>query len=272
LGYRDDPQTGAFPGERRFSSHVPLRYVVEEGTGFPGALVVAFSAAAPDGEPQRYYTVRALRSVPCTKLFILDDRGPAGPPRRPCWYLGSNRRLEVADSVCELMASVAMEVGAPRRQVITCGASKGGWAALYFAARFGAGDAVAGEPQVLLGDYLLQEGTYDICSHIAGGVSEDDRLYLNELLFGALRESEAHPHVHLYCGRGSSYYLAQADALINVLEKLRIPVELELGDYHEHVPDLGRNFPAFLTARLGALLERSALQRTSRSAERSIRC
>jgi hypothetical protein len=170
------------------------------------------------------------------------------------------------------MAAIAREVGAPKCRVITCGASKGGWAALYFAARFGAGDAVAGEPQVLLGDYLLQDGTYDIASHIAGGVSADDRRYLNELLFRALRDSGTHPHVHLYCGRGSSYYLAQADTLIGVLGELRIPVELELGDYHEHVPDLGRHFPAFLTARLTALLERSAPRRASRSAEHSTRC
>ena len=273
-GYRQDPLTEAFPGERRFSSRVPLRYVVDEGTGFPGSLVVAFSAAAPDGEPQRYYTVRALRSVACTKLFILDDQGPHGPPPRPCWYLGTNRRTEVADSVCELIAAVAQEIGAPRRGVITCGASKGGWAALYFAARFGAGHAVAGEPQVLLGDYLLQDGTRDIARHVAGGVSDNDRRYLNQLLFGALRDSPAHPHIHLYCGRGSSYYLAQADALIGFLDELRIPaeLELELGDYGEHVPDLGRHFPAFLTARLTALLERPALERTARSAEHSTRC
>src|SRR5205823_5025411 len=144
---REDPRTGAFPGERRFSSHVTLRYVVEEATGVTDALVVAFSAAAPDGEPQRYYTVRALRSVPCTKLFILDDQGPPGPPPRPCWYLGHRRRTEVADSVCELIATIAQQVGAPKSRVITCGASKGGWAALYFAARFDAGHAVAGEPQ-----------------------------------------------------------------------------------------------------------------------------
>jgi hypothetical protein len=250
---------------------VELRYVVEEASGWPRGLIVAFAAAVEDGEEPRYYTVRALRSIPCAKLFILDDQGPPGPPPRPCWYVGSNRRTEVADSVCELMRRTAQELGVPSGGVVTCGASKGGWAALYFAARFCAAHAIAGEPQVLLGDYLLQIDTHDIATHLAGGTSAEDRDYLNELLFSAFRQSQAPPRVHLYCGRGSGYYVDQAKALIDVLEPLRIPVELELGDHSAHVPDLGKHFPSFLTARLTTVLEEPVGAGTPRSAARSIR-
>jgi hypothetical protein len=265
-GYQDDPPTDGLSGERVFSSSVDLRYLLEEAPTRPDALIVAFSAAAHDGEAPRYYTLRALRAVPCHRLFVLDDRGPPGPPARPCWYVGSNRRTEVADSVCHLVREIAHELGVDRDRIITCGASKGGWAALYFAARIGAGHAIAAEPQSLLGQYLLQDGTYDIASHIAGGRSPADGEYLDSLLFEAFRSAEHRPHVHLYCGRGSPYYAWHVLPLIRCLESLGISVELELGEHSEHVPDLGRHFPGFLIARLRELLDLSGSSRASKPA------
>ncbi len=253
--HRDDPETGAFPAERRFRWHnVGLRYVFEPAAERPDALIVAFSAAHERNEPPRYYTTRVLRAVPCHRLFILDDHGPQGTHPRPSWYLGRNRSQDVPTAVDELIRATTEELGLQPRRVFTCGASKGGWAAIYFAARLGAGHAVAGEPQAFLGQHLLQDGTWDIAAHVAGGTDPEAGDYLDALLFDALTASSAPPCLHLFCGRTSTYYDHDVLPLQRFLQRYEIPCELTLADYSRHVPDLGRHFPTYLTERLTKLI------------------
>lgn len=255
-GYGDDEETGAFPGERVFKSHVDVRYAFAPANERPDALIVAFSAAHERDEPPRYYTTRVLRALACHRLFILDDHGPDGGTHpRPSWYLGPNRSADVPAAVDELIQAIAQETQLERGRIFTCGASKGGWAALFFAARFGAAHAVAGEPQTLLGQHLLQDGTWDIAEHVAGGTSPADGEYLDELLFEALKNSPTPPAIHLFCGRGSPYYEHDVLPLAKFLDEHAIPCELTLADFSEHVPDLGRRFPAYLTQRLTSLIE-----------------
>src|SRR3954469_17339924 len=239
-GHRDDPETGDFPGERVFGSNT--KYLLQDSSSQAGALVVAFSAAHPPDTPPRYYTHKALRELPCPRLFVLDDQGPQEPLPRPCWYLGRNRAFDVADSVLALMEAISEELGVPRQRVITCGASKGGWAAIYFGARFGAGHAVVGEPQVMLGKHLCQEENATIATHVAGDASQATSDFLDGLLFDAFRQAEVVPRVHLFSGR-TLYYERDVLPLIRFLDELKIPNELELGDHTEHVPDLGLNYP-----------------------------
>lgn len=252
--HRDDALTGAFPGERVFRSHADMRYVLEPATTRPDALIVAFSAAHQPDEPPRYYTTRVLRAVPCHRLFILDDHGPRDAYARPSWYLGQNRSQDVPESVDALIRATAQELNLSADGVLTCGASKGGWAALYFAARFGAAHAVAGEPQAFLGRHLLQDGTWDIAAHIAGDTTPADGEYLDALLFDALANSPDPPRVHLFCGRRTTYYGHDVLPLTRFLDEQQIQFELSVADYSEHVPDLGVHFPGYLTERLNLLL------------------
>jgi hypothetical protein len=254
--YRDDPETQSFPNERRFASRASLRYVLEEATEHPDALVVAFSAVHEPHEAPRYYTTRVLRAVTCHRLFILDDHGPGAPLPRPSWYLGRDRADDVPATVDELMAAITDELGVDRERVFTCGASKGGWAALFFGARFGAGHAVAGEPQAFLGRHLLQEENLAIAAHVAGGTSAADGEWLDGLLFEAMRASAAPPQVHLYCGRDSPYHDRDVAPLMRFLGELGARADLTLGDHTHHVPELGLHFPGYLTATLASLLDR----------------
>jgi hypothetical protein len=255
-GYRDDPETGTLAGERVFhSGGLELRYLLEHSTERADVLVAAFSAAHERHQPPRYYTIRALQGIPCARLFVLDDHGPSGPPARPSWYLGANRRLDVPAAVLELMTEITRELEIAPNHVITCGASKGGWASLYFGARFGAGHVVAGEPQAFLGRHLLQDGTYDIATYVAGGSSREDVEYLDALVFDAFRGAQNPPWVHLYCGSGSYYYTNHVLPLSRFLDGIRVACELEVGEHSNHVPDLGAHFPAYLVRRLTSLID-----------------
>src|SRR4051795_9043139 len=108
-GHRDDPETGDFPGERVFRANT--KYVLQDASDQADALVVAFSAAHPPDTPPRYYTHKALRELPCPRLFVLDDQGPREPLPRPCWYLGKHRVFDVGDSVLTLVAEIVRELG-----------------------------------------------------------------------------------------------------------------------------------------------------------------
>src|SRR3954467_771045 len=140
-GHREDPETGDFPGERVFASRVDVRYVLHGATDRPDMLVVAFSAAQSPGQPPRYRWHKLLAEFPCHRVFVLDDHGPRDPLPRPNWYLGQGRRLAAADSLCDLIDRTASELEVSRGNVVMVGSSMGGWAALYFGARVGAGHA-----------------------------------------------------------------------------------------------------------------------------------
>jgi hypothetical protein len=253
-GYRDDPETGDFPGERVFRSGVEVKYVLQPATERPDALAIGFSALHPENTPPRYYTHKAVADLPSHRLFVLDDQGPRTPLPGSCWYLGRHRRFDVADSVCDLIASLVDELAIDRSRVATFGGSKGGFAALYFAARLGLGHAIAGEPQTRLGTYLCGDPHLSYAEHIAGGASEDDRAFLNEILFDALRAAERPPFVHLYWGRYDRDHERYLEPLVDVLVKLGAPWELELGEWHDHVPELGKHFPAYLRRQLEDVL------------------
>jgi hypothetical protein len=253
-GYRDDPETGALPGERNFrAGRLQVRYLLELGTQQPHVLVVSFAAWHDAHEAPRYYTLRALRALSCNRLFVLDDHGPSGQYPRPSWYLGQKRATDVPDAVCQLIEALAAELHVTRESLITCGASKGGWASLFFGARVGAGHAIAGEPQVFLGRHLLQEDTYDIATHVAGGTSEADGEFLDRLLFDAMRLAATPPTVHLYCGAGGFYHRHHASPLCTFLDQLGLEYKLDLGEHANHVPDLGLHFPAYLTSKISLL-------------------
>jgi hypothetical protein len=262
-GYRDDRETGDFPGERVFDSEVPIKYVLHPGTGRPDALAVGFSGMHPEDKQPRYYTHKAVSDMACHRVFVLDDHGPRTPLPRPCWYLGRHRRFDVADSVCDLLAALAEELEVERERTVTFGGSKGAWAALYFAARLGLGEAIAGEPQACLGAYLCGDPHLHFAEHIAGGASAEDREFLDAVLFDALRQAPAFPHVRLYCGREDRYHERHLEPLLDVLDEVGIPWELELDEWEEHVPNLGANFPGYLRRQLlRGLLSRDAAVRS----------
>ncbi|HEY1359989.1 MAG TPA: hypothetical protein VGF21_16935 [Thermoleophilaceae bacterium] len=241
-----------FPGERVFEAATPVKHVLQDADIDAGALVVAFSGDHPPDVTPRYYNHKALRGLACPRMFVLDDQGPREPLPRPCWYLGKDRVFDVAESVLELMTAVTGELGVSRRRVITCGGSKGGWAALYFGARFGAGHAVAGEPQVVLGKHICWSYP-TIAAHVAGDASRESSDFLDGLLFDAFRRSPNPPEVDLFSGR-TDYLERDVLPLRDSLDELGVPCRLELAEHTRHVPDHGKAYPPYLRRRLEEIL------------------
>jgi pimeloyl-ACP methyl ester carboxylesterase len=223
-----------------------ITHVLDPATTAPDTLVVAFASAQAAGEPPHFRYRGVLSELACHRLFVLDDHGLPGPPPGPSWYLGPSGS-GVADSVCALIERVAGELDIAR--TVSVGSSMGGWAALYFGARVGAGHAIAGEPQTRLGDYLCGPAFHRIAEHVAGGSSPTERALLDGLLFDTLRAAPSRPRMHLYCARNSPHHV---NHVLPLVEAFGADCELELGDFGEHA-DVGPPFSEYLLRCLSGL-------------------
>ena len=253
LSYRDDHETGEFPGERVFASEVDVTYMLRRATSRPKTLVISFSRAAPPGDRPLYRWQKLLSEFPCHQLFILDDHGPREPVPQPNWFLGHGRDLATPDSICDLIDLIASELEVARSNVVTVGSSMGGWGALYFGARIGAGHTLAGEPQTRLGDYLCGPAFHRLAAHIAGGSSAEDAAFLNAILFDAFRAADSPPTVQVFCGRKSPYNERHVQPLVALLDELGCDYRLKMvrGSKHEKVCS---RFGPFMRKRLGEII------------------
>lgn len=192
-------------------------------------LVVMFSGFNPIGTPPAYNYIRTLQHVDVNKLYILDDHGSRG-----CYYLGENRVFDVEESVYSLIRHIASENEIKDENIICCGSSKGGYAALYYSIKYGFGHAVVAAPQTYLGRYLYNVGEYPTLEYIAGGRSEDDVAFCNNLLFELVRKAEKVPQILIHVGRGDHHYKGHVLPFIDHLQQHGFTCGLDVGEFTNH--------------------------------------
>ncbi|QWH09536.1 Two component regulator three Y domain-containing protein (plasmid) [Bacillus mycoides] len=231
----------ALSKEREFDSgECKLKYLFLKNNKSDKLLVV-FSGFPAKGKPAVYNYVLKFRNVECNKLYILDD---FGDDVRGSYYLGENNNFFVERAVTKLIDNISKENSIKQQDITTIGTSKGGFAALYFSLKNNYGAAIAGEPQVLLGDYLNVPHHIDIYNYIVGDSNENKTQKLNDLLFNLIGMAERFPKIYLHCGKNGYHYDNHLVPLVNKLEAKNVKLTLDLGDYEEH-GDVGKYFPTF---------------------------
>ena len=239
-------RTDPLAAETHFGEHVRYFLYVPENAR-PDALVVCFSSARGDSEPGYSY-VGALHDLPCPTLFVR----PAG-----ALYLGERRSTEVREAVASLLASVVTERQVPRAGVICCGTSLGGGAALSQAAGGGFGHAVVGVPIVMIGETLLgqfggKQGA-EMAKLLAGG-AEDDREYLNSVVFERLLRASADTRVHLLGSKNDPLHELNLAALKRAVGlNRRLSLDVTLSDYGSHA-EIRTVFPGFMRETVSQIL------------------
>ncbi len=256
MTHPDTTDTPSYLGEQTFvGSCDSVRYLIQDATTLNDTLVVGFSAQHQISKTPRYSSIKVLRDMPCHRLFILDDHGPVAPYARGSWYMGHNRRFTVEATVRELIDHVIAELGVARERVMSCGSSKGGWAAIYFAFAADLGHAIAGEPQSKIGTHLLGPGagadTRSMAEFIAGGTEANDWQFLDDILFQIMSSSRARPILHLLIGRGV-YEERHIAPLVEVATEIGVRLDVEQNDFVEH-DDLAVHFPPYLRAKILSL-------------------
>ncbi|WP_176540910.1 hypothetical protein [Bacillus cereus] len=235
--------------EQIFKAERDVKYIFERANSSNKSLIIVFSAFSPIGVGPKYSYIKTLNEIDCNKLFILDDFGC-----RASYYLCENKDYGIERAVIGLIRYFIKEMNI--KQVIACGSSKGGYAALYYGVKYGFNHIIVGSPQTLLGDYLLRssQSTKDVAKFIAGGISVPDKKYLDEIIYDVIENSNYSPDVYIHVGKGEYHYNVHVKPLLRVFKEKNISCKLDLGNYSKH-SDLIHFFPEFLRGKVHSCLE-----------------
>ena len=214
--------------EKIFKGEKEVKYLFQKSYRKTDDLVIVFSAFPPIGKKPGYNYVRTLDEFDCNKLYILDDFGA-----RATYYLCENKEYTIERSVARLINQVVKENGI--KNIMACGSSKGGYAALYYGIKYGFQHIVVASPQYYLGDYLLEQtNSQSVVKFMAGNTTQSDHKYLNCILENIIRKSENKPNIFIHLGKGEYHYPMHVKPLLEELKSNGIQYELDLADYNNH--------------------------------------
>lgn len=213
---------GVYEGEKA------IKYVFCDG-GNSDILIVTFPGFASPGIQPQYNYIRTLIDCNCHRLYILDDYGPRGS-----YLIGKNGDHSIEDSVVSLISTMCDKYGVESGNVILQGSSKGGYCALYFGIKYNFGYVIAGAPQINLGNYLLKVAP-DVAEYITGGKNEENKGYLNGLLFDLVDLSSGRfPKIFIHVGRGDHHYPNHIVPFLEKLDEKGKEYKINLANYSSH--------------------------------------
>lgn len=217
-----------FREEEVFNSEKDIKYYFQKSFKKSSNLIIVFSAFSPVGKPPKYNYVNTLEGFDCNKLFILDDFGP-----RATYYLCENRDFTIERSIINLIRYIMKKNDI--KTIMSCGSSKGGYAALYYGIKYGFEHVIVASPQYYVGDYLLvQTNSHKSAKFMSGSDTDDDRLFLNQIMKEMIIESIHKPNIFIHLGKGEWHYNKHVKPLLNQLDERNIGYQLDLGDYSNH--------------------------------------
>ncbi|WP_413378308.1 YqiA/YcfP family alpha/beta fold hydrolase [Alkalihalobacillus sp. 1P02AB] len=237
-----------FKDEKIFKGEKEIKYLFKKSYRKTNDLVIIFSAFPAIGKEPAYNYVRTLDEFDCNKLYILDDFGV-----RATYYLCKNKDFNIERSVITLINQIVEENGI--KNIMACGSSKGGYAALYYGIKYGFKDIVIASPQYFLGDYLLtQTNSQLVVEFMAGNTTEKDHKFLNNILKDIIRKSEYKPNIFIHVGKGEYHYPRHIIPLLKELESNEKSYELDLGDYDNHNQVI-KYYPTILKNKVRQILD-----------------
>ncbi|MFB4473891.1 hypothetical protein ACDI16_13290 [Oceanobacillus caeni] len=263
--------------EKTLNSAKDIKYLFMPSKTQSNYLIVTFSGFNGQealGVPASYNYTKILSKIDCNRLFILDDYDG-----HPCYYLGKNKYLDYEVSVASLIYSIANKCNIPYKNIITCGSSKGGTAAVYIGIKYGFGHILAGGFQIKVGDYLYNVNQYareQVLKLITGGISEKHKDYLNNFFMDFINHAKWNgTTLHLHGGKGDPHYLNHVSLFTHVMDKRHIPYNLDLKDYDSH-SKLGTYFSDFILEKIpeitGSLLIKEVFIRKNEKNELLVSC
>ncbi|WP_232297256.1 Two component regulator three Y domain-containing protein [Bacillus mycoides] len=230
-----------------FNGELDVTYLLQKSYKKTENLVIIFSGMPADGKTPSYNYMGTLNYFDCNKLFILDDFGCRGS-----YYLCKNQDYSIERSVISLINYIIKENNI--KTVLTCGSSKGGYAALYYGIKYGFDYIISASPQFYLGDYLLkQSNSKDVATFISGDAKQNDHEYLNQIMYNVINETSNRPNIFIHLGAGEPHYNDHVKPLLNSLKQNNLDYTLDLGDYCEH-NDVGVHFPPILRKQIAEIL------------------
>ena len=241
---------------RKIISKVYMKYLLNKEKTFKGKkcvlkylyfkkrksryLLIVFSGFPGEGKA-KYNYIRKFKRLKCNKLYILDD---FGYDCKGSYYLGKNNDFFVEEAVDKLIEEVAKKYNIFKSKIICAGSSKGGYAALYFAIKYRFGYAVAGAPQILLGNYLKVPKHQHILKYIFGGINEKEINNANNLLFEVIDSMTNYPNLYLHIGENDEHFQNDVIPFIDRLKSKDILYYLDIQKGEDH-KNIGVYYPKY---------------------------
>lgn len=198
-----------------------------------------------------YNYVGLLRDSNVHQLYIKDDYGQESQTKTS-YYLNFNTKFDVENSIEKLINKVLTEVNLTMEDVIFAGSSKGGFAALYYAYKLGAGHVIAGGPQVLLGNYLSkghEESSVgkNIFKTMFGDMNEKNIEFANGVLPEVVDASDyKQVDVNIHVGYWEPHFTDHIQPFMELAREKELEnISLHMDDYDTH-SGLATFFPPFL--------------------------
>lgn len=192
-----------------------------------------FNGQEAKGKPASYNYVKPISLVDTHRLFILDSYDG-----HPCYYLGKNKLLDYEVSTISLIYSFANDLGINPKNIITCGSSKGGTAAIYFAMKYTLGSAVVGGFQFEVGSYLKNVTFYArerVLKLITGGVNDSHEAYLNSFYYNFFKSVKYNnTNLYIHGGSGDPHYLNHVKPFLRLMDEREVPYQLDIKPYDSH--------------------------------------
>lgn len=227
-------------------------------------LVITFSGfhgRENEGIAAAYNYVKPISRIDCHRLFILDDYDG-----HPCYYLGKNRKNDYESSVAALIMQIAGRENIDFKNIITCGSSKGGTAAMYFAFKYNFGYACVGAFQLKVGTYLNSVSSYtreSVLHLITGGHNKESVIYLDNYLTNFfMNNSPKNTQLYIHAGDKDPHYLNHVVPFLEIMESKDIPYNLELKEYDSH-GKIGTYYSDYLLEKLPEITNKLSIKNIS---------
>jgi hypothetical protein len=212
-------------------------------------IVVVFSGMNPSRAS--YHYLDALNGLNCHRLYVLDD---IGDPVLGCYYLGTDGNNQVEIAVKKLVDDICYKV--PDCQLIFCGSSKGGYAAINMGMDYPNSIMIAGAPQYKLGYYLTHRKSPELLNVVMGETyTQSDIDVLDAKIQRKINHSGSMHggKIYLHYSNKEHTFEEHIQYLLADLDKVRFPCFEDRADYSEH-NDVAIYFPVYLIKTLRMLL------------------
>lgn len=219
--------------------------------GGQDALIIVFSAY--NNEKPLYNYIRTLKTVKACRIYIKDD---FASNKKGSYYLGEKGKHNVEKTVIELIRYQIKKKGlSTDPKLIFVGSSKGGYAALNFAAEFDNSYAIVGAPQYLLGRHLNEEFFYPMLEDIIGERTVEKIEDLDNHIRHKYLQSPIKQNQSIYLQYSDKEYTFEKHIayLIEDLKKTNIDVHYECLNYVDH-GDVHKYFPSYLSRSIESIL------------------
>lgn len=226
-----------------------IKYTFYEPEVKNSKLLVVFSAMMPKYD-YKYNYYNTLKDFNSYQLYIKDDAGEYGN-----YYIASNKNPEVQTNIVSLIFNIIRKYNIPLENVTLIGSSKGGFAALYYGLKYGFRNIIAGAPQTLLGNFVLDEAPHNnVAKVISGGEEEGDKLYLNNVLYDLEFFSHEFPNYFICVGSTDHHLDGHIKPFINHLNNLGKKIDFKIIPNSNH-NDLKLFFKDYLYESLNNIYE-----------------